>query len=133
MRRGTRRSGWRVAVVTSAVWLGWQPMAAAQVVDETQAAPDEFCVQQDGQTRMLLRPEVFAEILKAHAASDASQALPNETLTNPEELWRVLETARAHEIELQLVSANPTGDFPVAAVSAGVTVDDQGAWIEPGD
>lgn len=82
---------------------------------------------------LLLRPDVFGSIVKVSLPTLHGPGWfnPGVTSVNSEHLWRVLETAKSKRLDLRLITLKSSGMSRVCTLSAGVTLDRAGHWIDP--
>jgi len=65
------------------------------------------------------------------AAATGKKHDPGTTQVTPKELWRILDRAREKGIEVRLVTFDPHGLGGPQLLSAGVTIDRSGRWLDP--
>jgi hypothetical protein len=82
-------------------------------------------------TYMLLNPKSFGEVIKVKGPSIHMYYDAGGNRLAESQLWTILKRARDRRIRLRLVSFDPNGLGVESVVTAGVTINSGGKWIDP--
>jgi hypothetical protein len=106
-------------------------------------APEQLCRLDHGATALLLRPETFGDLTEIRTPSLVAaygdhpepgggiRYDPGATAVEEQKVWAILDRARQRSVDLRVVTIEPAGMGARRLLTAGVTVDDGGRWIEP--
>lgn len=99
---------------------GWSPLVAAVVNADG-----------EGNTRALLRPDVFEDITPVARPTYNRYFDAGATLLDSKTLRQVFERARERDLPVRVVTVDPNGFGVVHLLTVGVTVDGRGRWQDP--
>ena len=91
--------------------------------------PEAFGSAAQESTEMILRPDVFSDMVNVQRAVQGEWYDPGLTRVPIDQLWSVLRRAAARGVELRMVTYDANGLGNEQALSAGVRLDQGGRWL----
>lgn len=91
--------------------------------------PEAFGSAPENATDMLMRPDVFSDLVSVRRAAQGEWYDPGITRVPIEQLWSVLRRAASRGVDLRVVTYDANGLGNEQVVSAGVRLDHSGRWL----
>ena len=101
-----------------------EPMPAMAVT-----VPEAFGAAPDGATDMLLKPEIFGDLVEVREPLRRGRYDIGASRVEPSRIWAVLRRALAQRVDLRYETFNASGLGNEQVLSAGVRLDHQGRWL----